>query len=65
MRKHFKWLVRNGRVLLLHRTVGFFGEQWETFGNFDDKDGNAERCKEIVKQLNQCVRHTESYKEND
>ena len=53
MKKHFKWLAKNGRVLLLHRTVGLFGEQWECFGNFDDKDGNATRGKQIIKLLNQ------------
>ena len=51
MKKNFKWLVKNGKVLLLRRTVGLFGEQWECFGNFDDKDGNAARGKQIIKQL--------------
>ncbi len=63
--KNFKWLVKNGRVLLLRRTVGLFGEQWECFGNFDDKDGNAIRCRQIIKQLNQCAQHTENYREHD
>lgn len=65
MKKNFKWLVKNGRVLLLRRTVGLFGEQWECFGNFDNKDGNAIRCRQIIKRLNQCAQHTENYREHD
>lgn len=65
MKKHFKWLAKNDRVLLLHRTVGLFGEQWECFGNFDDKDCNVARSKQIIKLLNQCAQHTENYNEHD
>ena len=65
MKKNFKWLVSNGHVLLLHRTVGLFGEQWEGFGNFDDRDGNAARGKHIIKLLNECDKHTDHPNDND
>lgn len=65
MKKNFKWLVKNGRVMLLRRTVGLFGEQWECFGNFDDKDSNVARGKQIIKQLNQCAQHTENFNNHD
>lgn len=65
MTKNFKWLVRNGKILLLRRTVSLFGEGWECFGCFDDKNGNASRAKQIVKQLNECARHTENFNKDD
>lgn len=65
MKKNFKWLVKEGRVLLLRRVVGLFGEQWECFGTFDDKDGNAERGKQIIRQLNECVLHTDNFNVHD
>lgn len=65
MKKNFKWLVRKGKVLLLRRTVGLFGEQWECFGAFDDKDGNAARGRQIIRQLNECAVHTVNFNEND
>ncbi len=51
--------------MLLRRTVGLFGEQWECFGNFDDKDGNETRGKQIIKLLNECAKHTENFNEHD
>ena len=65
MKKNYKWLMKNGKVYLLHRTVGLFGEQWECFGSFDNKDCNSERSKTIIKLLNQCDLHTENFNEND
>lgn len=65
MKKYFKWIVKGGKVILLRRNVGLFGSQWERFGVFDDKDGNAERGKLIVKQLNECAQHTENFDEDD
>lgn len=65
MTKQFKWLVKNGRVILLRRTVGLFGEQWECFGNFDDKGDNAARGKRIIEQLNECAGHSDNYNEHE
>lgn len=65
MKKHFKWVVKNGRVLLLQRSVGFFGEQWECFCDFDEKDGNVDRAKLIIKKLNECARHTDKYNSHE
>ena len=65
MKKNFKWLLKNGRVMLLRRTVGLFGEQWECFGNFDDKAGNVTNAKQIIKLLNECAKHTENFNEHD
>lgn len=64
MKKNFKWLVRNDHVYLLRRTIGLFGENWECFGNFDNKDGNLDRCKQIIKQLNECAKHTENFNDD-
>lgn len=65
MKKHFKWLRKNGRLLLLQRSIGLFGEHWECFGDFDDKESNLERGKLIVKQLNDCANNTDKYNKND
>ncbi len=65
MKKQFKWLAANGRVLVLRRTIGLFGEQWECCGNFNDRDGNSGRCKQIVKLLNECDKHTDHPNDND
>lgn len=65
MTKKYKWLVKHGKVMLLHRTIGLFGEQWECFGVFDDKAGNAARGKQIIKLLNECATHTEIFNGHD
>lgn len=58
MKKRYKHLRKNGKVYVLHYSVGLFCEQWENVGCFDDTDGNYERCMAIVKLLNLCDKHT-------
>lgn len=65
MKKKYKLLAKYGKIMLLRRTIGLFGEPWECFGVFDDKAGNATRAKQIIKQLNECVTHTEILTDND
>lgn len=48
MKKYFKWVVKNGSVLLLRRSsFGMFGEQWDSFAKFDANDSNITRGKQI------------------
>ena len=63
--KNFKYLIRGGRVLLLYRCDGLFGGQWTCFGDFVDREGNAERGKQIIKQLNKCAEITNKPNDND
>lgn len=52
--KHFKLLQRNGRVYILKYSIGLFGSQYEPIASFEGQPKNVDRCKQIVKLLNQC-----------
>lgn len=65
MKKQYKRLSSRGKIHVLRLTVGLFGEQWESVGCFDDRDGNLDRCVQIVKLLNECDKHTDHPKDND
>lgn len=65
MKKQYKWLVKNGRIILLRRTVGLFGEQWDCIGNFDNKGNNAVHGKMIIKLLNECAQNTTNLNRDD
>lgn len=47
------------KIYILKNGIGLFGPQLESIAVFDNRDGNLERVKQIVKQLNECDRHTE------
>lgn len=65
MKKRFKQKASHGRLFILKAAVGLFGPQLDVVAAFDDRDGNRERVKSIVKQLNECDRHTEHPKQYD
>lgn len=66
MKKYFKWVVKNGSVLLLRRSsFGMFGEQWDSFAKFDANDSNITRGKQIIKLLNECAKHSEKFNDDD
>ena len=66
MKKYFKWVVKNGSVLLLRRSsFGIFGEQWDSFAKFDANDDNIARGKQIIKLLNECVKPSDNLNDND
>lgn len=50
------------KIYILKNGIGLFGPQLESIAVFDNKDGNLERVKQIVKQLNECDRHSEHSK---
>lgn len=60
MKKKYKMLVRNGRIHILHWSGAgkIFGPEWESIAMFDDKDCNLERCRKIIKNMNECDMHT-------
>lgn len=63
MKRLFRHKVVGERVYILKSSIGLFGLQMESIAKFDNKDGNLERVKDIVKQLNECDRHTEHPKD--
>lgn len=63
MKRAFRQKVIGDRVYILKNGVGLFGPQLESIATFDNKDGNFERVKQIMKLLNECDRHTEHPKE--
>jgi len=60
MKKRFNLLNRSGKVHILHWSADgrLFGPDWETVAAFDDEDLNMERCKTIIRLLNECDKHT-------
>lgn len=60
MRKRYKLLVKNGKVHILHwESDGkLFGPEYDCIASFDHKTANVDRCKSIVRLMNECERHT-------
>lgn len=59
MKRAFRQKIRDEKIYILKNGIGLFGPQLESIAVFDNRDGNLERVKQIVKQLNECDRHTE------
>ncbi len=59
--KNFKRTERNGKIHIVHRETDgvLFGPCWATIATFDNKDDNLERCKTIVRLMNECDKHTD------
>ena len=62
MKKQYKLLNKNGTIYLLRWAVkgGLFGPRWESLACFDNRNGNIERRKTIVRLMNECDKHTNS-----
>lgn len=65
MKRAFRHKIMGEKIYILKNGIGFFGPQLESIAVFDNKDGNLERVKQIVKQLNECDRCTAHPKPND
>lgn len=61
MKKRYKILNRSGTIHILHWVVDgkLFGPGWETVATFGDTASNIERCKTIIRLMNECDKHTE------
>ena len=67
MKKRYK-LLKSGKCVFILRWVAdgkLFGPDWEESGRFDNNAGNIERCKAIIRLMNECDRHTNHPNEND
>lgn len=60
MKKRFKMLNRANKIYILRWTVDgkLFGPDWEEIATFDNQASNVERCKTIIRLLNECDKHT-------
>lgn len=66
MKKQFKWVVKNGNIILLKRGMfGIFGEQWDSIARFTASPDNIARGKQIIRYLNECAQHSENQIDND
>ncbi len=56
MRKKYKLLNRNGMIYLLRWVEKgvLFGPQWESMVCFDNCGDNMDRCKRIIRLMNEC-----------
>lgn len=65
MKKRFKLLTDRGRVHILKWVVDgkLFGPDWDSIANFEDNTLNKQRCKTIIKLLNEC--DTQNHLDND
>lgn len=59
MKRAFRHKIIGEKIHILKNGIGLFGSQLDSIAVFDNKDGNLERVKQIVKQLNECDRYTE------
>lgn len=58
MKNVFRHRTRDGRIYIVKKGVGLFGPRLVTIASFDANDGNKERVRQIVLQLNECERRT-------
>lgn len=56
MRKRFKMLAKSGKLYILRWTVEskVFDPDWDAIADFVENEFNRERCKKIVKLMNEC-----------
>ena len=61
MKKRYKRLEKGGRIFILHWTTDgmLFGPDWERVASFERNGPNLERCKTIIKLMNECDTHKE------
>lgn len=61
MKKRYKLLKQNSRILILHwETDGMlFGPEWVCIASFENAGANQERIKTIIRLMNECDKHTE------
>lgn len=61
MKKRFKLLERQGKIHILRWEADckLFGPEWDCIARFDNKELNKERCKQIIKLMNECDKHTD------
>lgn len=65
MKRTFRYKIFGEKIYILKRDIGLFGPQLETVAFFDTKNGNVEKAKQIVKQLNGRDGHKEHPNQND
>lgn len=67
MKKRFKLRKKSGKIFILRwQSEGvLFGPQWEGIITFDNVDNNIDRCKAIVRLMNECDQHTNYPNKND
>ena len=56
MKKRYKLLKRDSRILILHwETDGMlFGHDWICIASFENVEANQERVKTIIRLMNEC-----------
>lgn len=61
MKKRFKLLNQNGKVLILKWVDDgkLFGSDWDCIAMFENVDANQERVKAIIRLMNECDKHTD------
>ncbi len=67
MKKRFKLRKQSGKITILRwQSEGvLFGPQWEGITTFDNAENNLERCKAIIRLMNECDEHTNTINDND
>ena len=65
MKKRFKIISEGGRIYILKWVENsmLFGPNWQSIANFKNNTLNRQRCKTIIKLLNEC--ETQSHLDND
>lgn len=61
MKKRYKLLEKTAHIYILYwETEGvLFGPEWKIIAKFTKCDSNLERCKSVIRLMNECDRHTE------
>ena len=59
MKKRYKWLEKNGKLYILHWSAEgrLFGADWDSVAGFEANPENRERCKTIIRLMNECDKH--------
>lgn len=60
MKRRFKSLVKKDRIYIVRWQMSgaLFGPQWEIVADFENNKANKDRCRDIIKLMNECNSHS-------
>lgn len=67
MKKRYKLLAKFGKIHILRWVTDgvLFGPGWESVATFNDVGSNLERCKKLIRIMNECDKHADRLNNDD
>ena len=66
MKKRYKVLAKSGSIFILHWVTDgvLFGPEWSSIAKFANNASNLERCKNIIRLMNECDKSTNEIRDD-